>query len=375
MREALAERLLAQVMDWTPEDVANERPLLQAMAALKYDAYQQYAPGMRFVESLALWLRQFGTREERLAAYDFVKRRLVFFSAAEIAHLVTITYPDYIRPLLTGRAARELRVDEACVSRIAESKEYQLLRRQCLFLGLSDGARIDTFRRATTGELNHEQIWPTYEVSPEKATGILSELQADIRRIDGDRDKCDEARFRTVFLLDDFSGSGRSYLRDEAGDGSLAGKIVRFWEQLVNARSGLGQLVSLDDLYIGIVLYIATSSSQAYLEPLLAALFREHRGCRVGVHIVHRLEKDVALNATRDVAFMALVDKYYDPKAEDMHTRKGGTDVRRGFAGCGLPVVLSHNTPNNSVLLLWANPDDLAIRGLFPRVSRHRSEP
>ena len=30
MREALAERLLAQVMSWTPEDVANERPLLQA---------------------------------------------------------------------------------------------------------------------------------------------------------------------------------------------------------------------------------------------------------------------------------------------------------------------------------------------------------
>jgi hypothetical protein len=61
MKEALAERLLATVMNWTPEDVANERPLLQAMAALKYDEYQQFAPGIRFVESLALWLRQFKT--------------------------------------------------------------------------------------------------------------------------------------------------------------------------------------------------------------------------------------------------------------------------------------------------------------------------
>jgi hypothetical protein len=51
MRDALAERLLANVMAWTPEDVARERPVLQALAALKYDEYQQFSPGMRFVES------------------------------------------------------------------------------------------------------------------------------------------------------------------------------------------------------------------------------------------------------------------------------------------------------------------------------------
>ncbi len=59
MRDALAERLLANVMAWTPEDVARERPVLQALAAIKYDEYQQFSPGMRFVESLALWLAQF----------------------------------------------------------------------------------------------------------------------------------------------------------------------------------------------------------------------------------------------------------------------------------------------------------------------------
>ena len=121
MREALAERLLAKVMDWTPEDVANERPLLQAMAALKYDEYQQFAPGIRFVESLALWLRQFKTDNERRIAYDFVKSRLVFFSAAEITHLVTITYPDYIRPLLISRAANTTGVSERYVARVANS--------------------------------------------------------------------------------------------------------------------------------------------------------------------------------------------------------------------------------------------------------------
>ncbi len=82
MRDALAERLLAEVMGWTPEDVARERPSLQAMAAYKYDEYQQFYPGMRFVESLALWLRQFTAGEERRIAYDFIRKRLVFCSSA-----------------------------------------------------------------------------------------------------------------------------------------------------------------------------------------------------------------------------------------------------------------------------------------------------
>lgn len=59
MKAALAERLLAEVMERSPEDVASERPVLQVLADRKYDAYQQFSPGMRLVESLALWLGQF----------------------------------------------------------------------------------------------------------------------------------------------------------------------------------------------------------------------------------------------------------------------------------------------------------------------------
>ena len=60
VRDLLAEQLLAKVMGWTQEDVARERPDLQAMASYNYDEYQQFSPGMRFVESLALWLRWLG---------------------------------------------------------------------------------------------------------------------------------------------------------------------------------------------------------------------------------------------------------------------------------------------------------------------------
>jgi hypothetical protein len=373
MKEALAERLLATVMNWTPEDVANERPLLQAMAALKYDEYQQFAPGIRFVESLALWLRQFKTDDERRIAYDFVKSRLVFFSAAEIAHLVTIAYPDYIRPLLIGRAARTIGVSERYVARIANSKEYKILRRQCLFLGLSDGARIDTFRRATNADLSHEQIWQTYEMSPEKGDAILSELRKDLASLVGPDNGADTSLFRMVFLLDDFSGSGRTYLRKDDSGKAIVGKIAKFRDQL-HSSDGLGKLVNKDDLYVGIVLYIATIHAVEHLKPLLADLYQSFPKISCDVHVVQLLEQAVSLDPARDAGFLGLAASYYDSTAEDEHTNKGGTDVKCGFAGCALPLVLSHNTPNNSMFLLWANCDDVQIRGLFPRVSRHRSE-
>ena len=52
MRDLLAERLLAAVMGWSAEQVAEQRPILQSFAKYKYDEYQQFSPGMRFVESL-----------------------------------------------------------------------------------------------------------------------------------------------------------------------------------------------------------------------------------------------------------------------------------------------------------------------------------
>src|SRR5436190_16947564 len=106
MRDQLAERLLARVMGWSAEDVARERPVLQAMAAYKYDEYQQFSPGMRFVESFALSLSGLRTPDEKAIFYEFVKKRL-FFSTAEINHLVSIAYPDFVRPHLLRQVAKQ----------------------------------------------------------------------------------------------------------------------------------------------------------------------------------------------------------------------------------------------------------------------------
>ncbi|MFX5873811.1 hypothetical protein ABTE93_20190, partial [Acinetobacter baumannii] len=70
---------------------------------------------------------------------------------------------------------------------------------------------------------------------------------------------------------------------------------------------------------------------------------------------------------------LALVadDRFFDDEADDEHSKVGKTSKRYGYAGCRLPLVLAHNTPNNSIYLLWAE-DDQKVLGLFPRVSRHR---
>src|ERR1700682_2011163 len=100
MRDELAEALLAKVMNWSDEEKARERPILQDLARYKYDEYQQYAPGRRFIESLALWLRQFQSIQERRTAYLFVRRRLVFISTPEMRQLVDLSFPVAIRPSL-----------------------------------------------------------------------------------------------------------------------------------------------------------------------------------------------------------------------------------------------------------------------------------
>lgn len=167
MRARLAEQLLARVMEYTARELVDVRVALQAFASFKYDEYEQYWPGQRFIERLALWLEQFD-KEDRRDAMDFVLRRLYFHSRQEMHHLVTMAFPDYIKPRIMASVAGALGLPTFAVGAIAKSERYALELRSSLFLGLSDGAHIDVFRRANP-QLSNEQVWLTYDVSPEKA--------------------------------------------------------------------------------------------------------------------------------------------------------------------------------------------------------------
>ena len=199
-------------MDWKTEEKAAERGFLEDFASYKYDEYQQFAPGRRFLESLALWLRQFRLPEERRTAYEFVKKRLVFISDTEMNHLVELAYPTFIRPHLMTQTATATGIEPYRAKTITTCAEYRRRLRQTLVLGMSDGARTDRFRRANPLTISNEQIWHAYDVSSAKAEDLRKKLERDLAIIDNDENETTktEAFFSTVVLLDDFTASSAS---------------------------------------------------------------------------------------------------------------------------------------------------------------------
>ncbi len=383
MKALLAEKLLAKVMNWSPEDVARERPLLQAFADFKYDSYQLFSPGMRFVESLALWLKQFTSNNERQIAYDFIKKRLIFFSHEEMAHFASIVYPDFIRPELIAEAAKTQRIPEQQITRIIQTEDFQRLQEATLFLGLSDGARIDQFRRANQ-DLSHEQIFLTHDLTPPKLKEIASRLRKTprnnplvraivlLKEIGSRLRKThrNDPLVRAIVLLDDFSASGRSYFRKEGKN--FTGKIFKFLDS-VHKEKSWRRLVHLPETVIIIALYVATETAVQHILEAVKDCLGE-KSSAVTIKIVQPLHKKICLTPDSPEKFVDLVEKYYDDSLMDEHAKKGGTkDLKYGFFGCGLPLILHHNSPNNSLFLLWVE-EGLNVRALFPRISRHRGE-
>ena len=243
MQQELAERLLARIMEWDDETNTAERARLERFAAYKYDQYQQFAPGRRFLESLALWLQQFGEGKEREVAYAFVKDRLVFISNEEVDSLVELAFPTVIRPVLLEDAAKEMGISPHRRKEIIRGNTYRSLQRRTLVLGLSDGARTDRFRRVNPGAISHEQVFHAYHVSDSKAEDMTEQLRRDLCSVLEREPTAEEGRFRYVVLLDDFTASGLSYIRKDKNPGEWSGKIPKIIKQL-SREDGLGLCIA-----------------------------------------------------------------------------------------------------------------------------------
>lgn len=369
MKDELAERLLAKVLGWDTVQVTRELPILQDMARYKYDEYQQFKTGERFIESLALWLRQFRPKE-RATAYAFVRERLVFISSAEMRRLVAEAFPTIVRPRLLALAAETGDLPPIKLKAIAGSSLYKTFLRRTLFLGLSDGAHTDLFRR-NNPEISNEQIWHAYDYSDAKARSLGSELVRDLEKHLGRKPTAEEAKFRLICLLDDFTASGKTYLRPNKEGTGYEGKVATILKRLRDPEGALSAFLDIDRLEAMIVIYVAAAQAADRLQLELPKLATSKE--RLELKVVHRLPAELQLIDPRDSAMLSLAkqDLYFDKQAETEATKVGGEDVRLGFANGRLPVVLSHNTPNNSLYLMWAEPWH-NVRGLFPRVSRHR---
>jgi hypothetical protein len=79
MRDDLAGEVLASVMSWDTAQLAQYGAYIQDLARYKYDEYEGFGPGEKFIESLAAWLWQLKPAE-RADAIKFVMTSLVFVS-------------------------------------------------------------------------------------------------------------------------------------------------------------------------------------------------------------------------------------------------------------------------------------------------------
>jgi hypothetical protein len=365
MRDTLAERLLVKIMEWTPPEIDSERPLLQALATFKLNDYQQFSPGIRFIESLVKWLQQFETLEERRSAYKLVTDHLIFISGEQMGHLVNILYSEKVNPILIRKTARESEKNQYLVKEIANSKEYGANLTMSLFIGLSDGSKIDQFRRIAG--LNNEQVYPTYLINSRKATDMYEKLQ---RKIPG-------GKFKTVFLIDDFTASGKSYCRPDDDGKRGDGKLLVFFNELFKASASdkgeLNSIIDFSNLEIHVLFYIATEDALFNIKTGIEE-WQEASGNQFNftvdcLQVIDEMPKQKIIGS-QDI--MSVLEKYFDASIIDEHYKKGKHEKPYlGFNECCLPLVLNHNSPNNSLPILWL-PEDKKPFGLFPRISRHK---
>lgn len=378
MENARRLKILGDILGWDDEKAREEFAWLRMMASIKFDEYRDFLPGMRFFENLAAWLQQFETPEERAEAYRFLRRELIYVSSSEMQRLVELLYPCHIQRFLVERIAQKLNIPKYMVQVDPKARdEFRRLRRRTLVMGLSDGARIDILRHSTVGILSNEQFVLQTQVDRFK----WADLRKDLRK---EPDQDDDALFDVIYLVDDFMGSGSSFLRFE--DGRWKGKLCKLLESLRDAEEKEGKIVS-DEWMLCIHHYLAmTESAAGVLQKELDA-----RACEKNGVVLDQASRytfgaliDPAVRIVKDdperKALLALTDKYYSTKVETKHTAVGGTaGIKLGYGDCGLPIVLHHNTPNNSLPLIWAAEDEglhkgelqREVRALFRRRQRH----
>jgi hypothetical protein len=366
MKQMIGLRILSDIMEWKEDHARREFAWLRLMSRMKYDGYRDFVAGVRFIESLADWLQQF-EQSERQAAYDFVRNHLVYIGPAEIQHVVEIFYAEHVQKRLLRVVAQDLSIQTYRVwGNPDAARRFKCLLRKCLFFGLSDGARIETFRRTNAGIITNEQVLLATEISKDKWKQLLEDLRENLK------DKY--ARFAFAFLLDDFVGTGTTLLRNE--DGVWKGRLPRFWDTVESFLDSHFE----EKWVLGVHHYIATASASRAIgeRNQLIAGSKGAEGWFKNVEFSYGtiLPSNLQIDEEHCRDFMRLVAKYYSTSIQTKHTEKGGgPDVRLGFGQCALPLVLEHNTPNNSVALLWADTDGSdgqhAMRPLFRRRQRH----
>lgn len=379
MNSNLASRLLTSVMEWNAIGLTSERPILEFMGSMKYDAYDRYMPGTRFMSSLVQWLNQFD-EEDRSIVLDFIKKNLIFISSTQMNYLVDLLYDSNIRPILQRKATTNAKKPSYMLCNKEVQKQFDIEKRSALIIGLSDGAHTDILRRSAG--FNNEQVLTNYYPDSKKMEELLDKLTTDLKK-----KGCNSKYFRSIFLIDDFTASGKSFVRYDEKEKEYKGKLIKIIDELCKEpeeKDKFKHLSALLDpeqtnIYIYIMFCMATEKAKTNIEKGLKD-YKLSRSFKKNVifeiYPVQMLENDITNDITGNEALMKVLKKtkYLNKGVKNNVDYQVGQCKHPylGFDECALPVVLSHNTPNNSLPILWQDTDDdNEFRGLFPRISRH----
>ncbi|MFI7020003.1 hypothetical protein [Streptomyces sp. NPDC050164] len=288
---------------------------LDVLAEAKFDSYERYPRLTGFWEALTGWLRQ-AEPGDRVGMLRWLAGNLLFVSRDQVHSLLRVFAGEW---LMTR--SMELAVRHGC------DLETELS--GTAVCALSDGVPLGTVRRLIA-DLTHRQFF------------------SDAALLDGFG-----STLRHLVLIDDFSGTGKSLAHAPADAGGAPfGRVpdaCRFLRGLADPASR-GAVVS-------VVLLMASTAAVRHLNAILPAL-----GCALHVTQV--------LDSHPDAAMRSWSRRYLGISPDS--TVK--TQINAGYRMGDLPVVLSHNTPNDSFALLWAARDsgDRTWRPLFPRFDRVR---
>jgi hypothetical protein len=317
------------------------------MAKYKYDKYELYKAGLRFLSYLVPWLEQFSERE-RITMVKLVDN-LMYISEEEMQSLSSIMFQKICHELLEEIIIAES-LDEFDYN-TAFSTHFQKYLDESIFVGMSDGSRIGYFRR-------HSVVLPR--------DSVLEFYKVD------EWEKRQLTKKRFAFLIDDFCGSGTTFIRgeeDKKGKMVPAGQLQRFMERWADfvrferifycpyiitkgAYSRINELVSGSEKIIDI---------KVGFKILYSMLIPADHSC---VFSPSRIFGDSDLERIKRIC-----DKYYDRFKEDKNAKKYG-GCRYGFGETGLAIAIYHNTPNNCIYPIWNTT--MKWHSLFPRISKHK---
>ena len=387
MNSNLASLLLSSVMSWDYVGLNSERPELEFMGSMKYDAYDRFMPGTRFMSSLVQWLNQFD-EEDRATVLNFVKKKLVFISSPQMNYLVDLLYDSKIRPILLRKATKNAQTPSYILCNKKVQKQFEIEKRSSLVVGLSDGAHTDILRRSAG--FSNEQVLTNYYPDGKKLKDMLKDLRED-KKLEG----VENVYFRNIFLIDDFTASGKSFVRYDEKAKKFKGKLSKIIDELYatniepteeekkkGKKEELHMSYLLDanqpEIHIDILFCMATQKAEDNIRKSLDDFLekRSYDKIKYHIHVVQKLDESLSRDITGDPDLMRVLEKpkYLHQNLKDDTAYKVGSVNRPylGFDECALPVVLSHNTPNNSLPILWQDTDDeKQFKGLFPRISRH----